>query len=258
MFFPFTDSHVHLQDPLFRDDLAGVLQRAKQRNIERFYCNGTSPDDWDDVSQLADAREEMIPFFGLHPWYVDRNDDWEERLLHFLDRPLVGIGEIGLDHYVEPRNDFQQKEAFRIQLRLAKSRELPVAIHSVRALHEIIPILQEEGPFPAVLLHSFSGPVDRIEQLKRLGCFFSFSATVLKSKNRRVREAAIAVPVDRILLESDAPALPPQFGERNEPTIVEAILKELALLRNVSNHHLRKIIFENNLRFLFSNSKRRG
>jgi len=252
MAFSLTDSHVHLQDPLFRNDLDDVLQRAKERNIQRFYCNGTSPDDWDDVCRLADDREGIVPFFGLHPWYVDRADDWEERLIHILDRKtgsLMGIGEIGLDHFVEPRNDSKQKEAFQIQLRLAKSRELPVAIHSVRAIHDIIPILQEEGPFPAILLHSFTGPVDRIEHLKRLGCFFSFSATVLKLKNRRVREAAIAVPEDRILLESDAPALPPQFGQRNEPIVIEAVLEELARLRNISSRYLREIVFENNRRY---------
>ncbi|MCL2306394.1 MAG: TatD family hydrolase, partial [Planctomycetaceae bacterium] len=189
MSFFLTDSHVHLQDPAFHgdsgSDLDDVLRRAKERGIERFFCNGTSPDDWDDVWKLADERKEIVPFFGLHPWYVDRDDDWEERLIHFVDkksvsgRSCVGIGEIGLDYYVKPRNDFRQKEAFRIQLRLAKSRGLPVTVHSVRAIHEIIPILEAEGPFPAVLLHSFAGPADRIGQLVRLGCFFSFSATLL-------------------------------------------------------------------------------
>ena len=245
MSFFLTDSHVHLQDPAFCGDLDDVLRRAKEQGIERFFCNGTSPDDWDDVRRLADEREEIVPFFGLHPWYVDRADDWEERLAHFLDRKPVGIGEIGLDYHIKPRNESQQKEAFRIQLRLAKKRELPVTIHSVHALYEILPILEAEGPFPTVLLHSFSGPVDRIEQLKRLGCYFSFPATVLKPKNRRVREAAVAVPLDRILLESDAPALPPQPGNRNEPTVLEAILNELACLRNIPSRRLRERLFEN-------------
>jgi len=241
------DSHVHLQDPLFRGDLDDVLRRAKEQGIERFFCNGTSPDDWDNVCRLADERKEIVPFFGLHPWYVEQYDDWEERLIPFLDRKFAGrtftgVGEIGLDYYIQPRNESRQKEAFRIQLRLAKSRGLPVAIHSVRAIHQIIPIFEAEGPFSAILLHSFAGPVDRIEQLTRLGCFFSFSATVLKPKNRRVREAAIAVPQDRILLESDAPALPPQLGDRNEPTVLEAILNEIAGLRNIPSQRFREII----------------
>ena len=246
MSFFLTDSHVHLQDPAFCGDLDDVLHRAKEQGITRFFCNGTSPDDWNDVRRLADEREEVVPFFGLHPWYVDRDDDWEERLGRFLDRKPVGIGEIGLDYYIKPRNEARQKEAFLIQLRLAKRRGLPVTIHSVHALHEVLPILEAEGPFPAVLLHSFSGPVDRIERLKRLGCYFSFPATLLKPKNRRVREAAVAVPLDRILLESDAPALPPQSSTRNEPTVLEAILDELARLRNISPQRLREILFENN------------
>ena len=249
--FFLTDSHVHLQAPAFRDDLEDVLQRAKKQGIERFFCNGTSPDDWEEVCRLADDQEEIVPFFGLHPWFVDHNNDWEEQLISFLDRKsvsghsFVGIGEIGLDYYIKPRNDSKQKEAFQIQLRLAKSRELPVTIHTVRAIHEIIPILETEGPFPAVLLHSFAGPVDRIEQLTRLGCFFSFSATVLKPENQRVREAVTVVPENHILLESDAPALSPQFGNRNEPVILESILNEIALLRNTPNQCLREILFEN-------------
>ncbi len=257
---PLIDSHVHLQDPAFRDDLAEVLACAKENGIERFLCNGTGPDDWAAVRQLAARHEEIVPFYGVHPWYAAAApSDWEERLVELLDDENFsgGIGEIGLDRLREPKSLEIQERVFRAQLRLAKDRELPVAIHSVRAIGDVAAILRGEGPFPAVLLHSFSGPGDRIEFLAKLGGYFSFSATVLKAGNRRVREAAIAVPWDRILVESDAPALSPEPGCRNEPTILLRILKELAALRNLTETRLREIVLENAGRFLQALQNRR-
>ena len=253
---PYSDCHIHLQDPLFRGDLDEVLHRGKECGVEHFFCNGTEPNDWETVCRLAAEHEEIVPFYGLHPWYVEQSTDWEETLIRFLETDFSdekyrpGIGEIGLDFFRKPKNDAMQIQAFRRQLQIAKKRELPVSLHTVRAMNEMVSILREEGPFPAILLHSFSGPIDRVEQLQKLGCFFSFSAALLKSKNNRIREAAVAVPENRILLESDAPALAPQYGQRNEPTVVPAILAELAALRAVPEERLRETVYENSRRFL--------
>ncbi len=250
---PLIDSHVHLQDPALRDDLDDLLARAREFGIERFLCNGTSPDDWDAVRELAARHEEIVPFYGVHPWYAAATPpDWEERLAERLDAENFqgGIGEIGLDR-LRDRDSFEiQKRVFQAQLRLAKARALPVAIHSVRSLDDVAAILREEGPFPAILLHSFSGSREQIGILEKHGCYFSFSATILKTINHRIREAVLTVPLDRILVESDAPALSPEPGRRNEPAVLPRILAELAALRNLPEVRLREILFENARRFL--------
>ncbi len=252
-----TDAHVHFQDRLFADDLPEVLLRAKNLGINRFICNGTEPGDWQLVLTLAETYPEIIPCFGLHPWYVDQIcADWEEKLISFLDRPTKtgtyrpGVGEIGLDHAVDERNDSLQEEVFSWQLALAEERGLPIMLHSVRAVDRIRQLLAKRTAVPVVLLHSFSGPVDQIGHLLEQNCYFSFSANLLNENNRRVREAAIAAPQERILLESDAPALSPRRGERNEPAVLPEILKTIAELREIPVDRFAEILFENTERFL--------
>ncbi len=251
------DAHVHLQDRLFADDLPEVLLRAKNLGINRFICNGTGPEDWSIVQTLAETYLEIIPCFGLHPWYVDQIcADWEEKLISFLDRPTKagtyrpGVGEIGLDHAVAEKNHSLQEGVFCRQLTLAKKRGLPIMLHSVRAVERIRRFLKTRTGIPTVLLHSFSGPFDQIGPLLEHNCYFSFSPNLLNENNRRVREAAIAVPQERILLESDAPALSPRRGKRNEPAVLPEILKTLADLRGIPSKHFAEILFENTERFL--------
>ena len=253
-----TDAHVHLQDPLFTRDWEEVLEQALRINVRRFLCNGTEPDDWESVKNIAENRPEVLPCFGLHPWLVGKNreKDWETVLNEFLDQRSFpcgycpGIGEIGLDFAVFFKSDSEREDVFRKQLRIAAERCLPVMIHSVRATSRIDTILSEEPRVPVFLLHSFSGPVDLITALVQKNGFFSFSANVLKEANRRVREAAVAIPEDRILLESDAPALPLVRGERNEPTILVKILHCIAELRKMPVDKLQTAICQNMNRFL--------
>lgn len=254
----FTDVHNHLQDPQFAGDFPEVLQRAKTVGVRRFVINGTEPGDWAKTRNIAENYDGIAPCFGLHPWFLGEIGDPAreiESLEFFLDHTKCrdairpGLGEIGLDFYRDIPDRELQERVFRTQLRIAKLRELPIMLHTIGAMSAVEPILEQEGPFPLVLFHGFSGPTDRIGSLVKINGYFSFSAVVLSSRNRRVRAAACAVPSDRILLESDAPALAPDRNRRNEPSILPLIARELAALRGTSEEQMCSLLEENSQRF---------
>ncbi|HBT77725.1 MAG TPA: hypothetical protein DEB39_12560 [Planctomycetaceae bacterium] len=279
-----TDFHNHLQNHLFSDDLDAVLERAQHAGVTRFVCNGTSPDDWQDVLKIAETHSCVYPCIGLHPWFVGESKDLEgvRRSIRQLERLLgdnrrhenlcrkrpetvpakhptlcyqTGVGEIGLDRSLRQRNDAIQEYAFTRQLDVALERELPVMLHSVRSASRMWELLQDKCP-KLFVLHSFAGPTDIIPAFLELGAFFSFSALLLRNKSRKVVEALQAVPMNRIVLESDSPALPPSrhFGEdgkrsgrtpcsllrcsdetwRNEPSIIPHILHKLSLVKKIT------------------------
>ena len=246
----FTDFHTHLQDHAFTDDLDAVISRAWTANVRKFVCNSTSPDDWTAVKSVSEKYSNVFPCFGVHPWFVENlQTGWEQRLEHILETTPSAIGEIGLDQTVQPRNDSLQEDVFRKQLEIARKMSLPVMLHTVKSVWRICEILHEIGDLPAILLHSFSGPTDRIMELVKLGCYFSFSATVLNPSSRRAKEAVASVPDNRILLESDSPFLAQQKGQRNEPSVISDICAEIATIRNMTCEQIERIVFENGRAF---------
>ena len=244
--FHFTDFHLHLQDHAFADDLDAVISRAKAVRVRKFVCNSTSPDDWGAVKTVAEKYPNVFPCFGIHPWFVGNlQSGWEQRLEETLKTTPSAIGEIGLDRAVKPRNDSPQEDVFRKQLLISRRMNLPVMLHSVNSVWRICEILREIGDIPTILLHSFSGPADRIKELVKLGAYFSFSAKILNPLSRRAREAATLVPENRILLESDAPFLARQKMIRSEPSVIPDICAEIAALRNTTFEQMQRTIFEN-------------
>ena len=249
-----TDFHCHLQSDCFKEDLPEVLFRAKKQCVDRFICNSVDIKDWIYTKKTAKQfKGTIIPCFGVHPLYV------EERYSHMIPKllPLLllqsdeehqiktPIGEIGLDRHVEERDDALQELDFRTQLQIAKTQNRVVMLHTRKALDRVVEILSEEGPFPAVLFHGFSGPIGQMKKMVDLGGFFSFSANLLKVNHKKILEAAMQVPLDRVLLESDAPDLPPPMEmipedwrlpngdfKRNPPPFSQ-ILKNLAKTRGI-------------------------
>ena len=275
--FSLTDAHCHLQDDRFDADLPEVLARAELASVSRFICNASAPSDWAKTMQIAHDYPNVWPCFGLHPLYVEETieTDWLDQLAELLEKASrelpqpVSVGEIGLDHYVTPRNDPLQETAFREQLRLAARFGKPVMLHTRQALDRSFEILCEifqkksnaQGEMPTFLLHGFGGPTERVGQIVKMGGYFSFSANILKIKHKKMRQAAEILPLDRVLLESDAPDLPPpaeaipsnwpvSSGKtRNEPAIVPAVLGELAKIRDMPVCELAEIIAENEAAF---------
>ncbi len=241
------DAHTHLQDSCFDADRDAVLRHSEAVGVSRWICNGTQPDDWPEVRRLAEKHPGIVPCFGIHPWFADREVDSLHAFLRNVDFPF-GIGEVGLDFAAAPKNDPRQEFVLRSQLKTARQRSLPVMLHAVRCVDRLLTILREEGPFPVLLIHSFSGPKESIPDFVKLGAFFSFSPAIFRPNARRLHEAVHAVPLDRVLFESDASATRNSF--RTEPAIVPDVLNHYAVLRGLPNDELADIAAENAERLL--------
>jgi TatD DNase family protein len=244
--------------------LEAVLARARAQGVGRFVCNGSTESDWPEVIELSRRFPDIIPCLGLHPWYVgERSAQWLARLEQHLDACPAAVGEIGLDRWVEPRDEAAQETVFRAQLALARRRQLPVMVHCLRAWGWLMDVLRDEAPLPAgLLLHAYGGPAELVPPLAGLGAYFSFGGNTLDERKLVRREAIRVVPRDRLLLETDAPDIlpPPAFRpfatrnaegrDRNEPANLPAIAQGIADLLGISWAELARLNWENARRFL--------
>lgn len=252
------DAHNHLQEEVLVPYVEGLLDRARAAGVGEMWCNGTAENDWQDVLDLANAHPDILPFFGLHPWFVkDRSPDWLTRLEQFLDAIPSAIGEIGLDRHLQERDEPAQEEVFRDQLALARERNLPVTIHCLKAWGWMIDVLTALPSLPPMLIHAYGGSAEVVQPLTKMGAFFSFGGSVLGENHLRARSALQAVPLDRLLIETDAPALLPPESFRlhtlvtpdgqqyNEPTNLPAIAEGIAALLGVPSESLASLTAEN-------------
>lgn len=213
MSIPLYDSHDHLQDARLAANRTAILAKLERQGLVKAVVNGTQEQDWPAVLALARQSPNVIPSFGLHPWYVaQRSANWQAMLLQHLEQTPAGIGEIGLDRWIEGYDSPQQEAVFLWQWRLAAERELPASIHCLRAWGRLLELLQQEpGPRCGFLLHSYGGPQEMIQPLAKLGAYFSISGYFAHERKARQRETFRHIPPDRLLIETDAPdMLPPE------------------------------------------------
>jgi TatD DNase family protein len=206
------DAHNHLQDERLKPHRAQLLDDLARENVAKMVVNGSCEEDWPAVLELARQYPQVLPSFGIHPWYVrERSAEWQKTLVAFLDETPSAIGEIGLDRWIKDYDLAQQEEVFVWQLRLANERNLPVSIHCLQAWGRLLELLRA-GPHPrrGFVLHSFGGPQEMIGVLADLGAYFSIPGYFAHERKGRQREAFRHVPPDRLLIETDAPdQLPP-------------------------------------------------
>ena len=249
------DAHCHLQDPRLQSSLPGVIQRAKSAGVLKMLCCGTAEADWPRVTQLCARHSGLVPAFGLHPWHIaDKTPSWFNILTDMIiSDPAAIVGEIGLDHAIQERNDVKQEEAFRMQLRLATALGRPASIHCRKAWDTMISILQDFSELTSgFMIHSYSGSAELVAPLSELGAYFSFSGSITRHRNTRGHAAVAAVPIERLLIETDTPDLTPVRDnspqpeeELNEPANLIFILKKVAELRGMSEAELAEITWNN-------------
>jgi TatD DNase family protein len=211
---PLYDAHNHLQDPRLAPHLEAVLAAVRCENMVKMVVNGTCESDWPEVLELARKCPEVIPSFGCHPWYVkELTPDWQKALLRCVEAVPSAIGEVGLDRWIKDHDLELQERVFVWQWRLAAERDLPVSIHCLQAWGRLLEILRTEPrPRCGFLLHSYGGPQEMVPPLAELGAYFSLPGYFAHERKARQREAFRAVPLDRLLIETDAPdqVLPPE------------------------------------------------
>jgi TatD DNase family protein len=265
----FFDAHNHLQDQWLAPHLPDIIETLPTLGIAGAVVNGTIDNDWDAVARLARDLPWVIPSYGLHPWRVaERSKDWEQLLRAKLDAGGV-IGEIGLDRWKEGLDFADQEHVFRAQLQIAVQRNLPATIHCLRAWGALWEIVRrEEVPACGFLLHAYGGPAEMIDGFARRGAYFSFSGSFLAEDRHKKREAFRHVPLRRLLVETDAPAMPlpreferhplpdPSETERiNHPANLLAAYEGLAHLRGMPEADLAGVV-EENFRHLFGQGTR--
>ena len=229
------DAHCHLQDGFLRHDLDGALARARAAGVRLMCCNGTHVGDWDYVLGLGRAHHDICVSLGLHPWYVHKRPaHWLKRLEELVATNPIAVGEIGLDNALTTRNDAVQEEVFLAQMHLAARYVRPVSIHCRKAFGRLAELLGKIDPRPPlIMLHAYTGSHEMVPVFEKLGCFISICASITRPANRKARLACTRVSRERLLVESDSPAIAPvgiEF-ERNEPAYLPLVIETLADLR---------------------------
>lgn len=244
----FIDTHAHLSTASFAQDLSQVLKRASEYQIRKIInvaCDKASFE----ISPILKDNKQVYFSFGIDPGSLQ---DWDEKLPEKLRNLLretprvVAVGEMGLDFYWKPYDEHKQREVFIAQLKIAKELNLAVIVHSRAAEQESLKILQENDIKKAVL-HCYTGDLKTALQATQLGYYLSFTGILTYPKNKELQRIASAIPLNRILLESDCPYLAPQTqrGERNQPAYLLETAKFLADLRQLSLNELSCITNQN-------------
>jgi TatD DNase family protein len=232
-----TDSHAHLDDGSFDPDRAEVLRRAHEAEVRRIVVPAIHRDSWADIERLCARHPEALPAYGLHPIYLERHrpEHVAELTRWLADHPAVAVGEIGLDYFLEDLDRERQRQYFEEQLRVARELDLPVIVHARRAVDEVTSTLRRIGKLRGVV-HSFAGSEQQAEQLWRLGFHLGIGGPVTYERAQRLRRIVAHMPIEHLLLETDAPDQPgaDHRGQRNEPAHIREVLRVVAELRGES------------------------
>ena len=230
------DAHVHLCDPRFANDAIRLIRRAETVGVDRFFCAATRPVDSVAVLDLAKRNAAVVPFIGTHPWRSGEYDA-ESFYATLKSEPRANVGEIGLDNR---RGGSNQAAVFADQIKAAALFRRPCAVHCVKAFDDVAAALKSLPPPPALLFHGFSGTREQAAFLLKRNAFFSFSGSILFENRGKARAVFNAVPLDRILIETDAPdARPPddfcadKDEKRNVPENLPLIIREFAAIKKV-------------------------
>lgn len=247
------DSHCHLNYPEF-EDLPAVLQRANDNDVNIMQTISTKRSDFAEVKKIAEENEQVYCSIGIHPHEAEKHQDISiEELVKEATHPkVIGIGETGLDYYYEHSPREEQKSSFRIHIEAARQLDLPVIVHTRDAEEDTIEILADEmqkTPFK-FLIHCFTSSKQLADKSVELGGYISLSGILTFKKAEEIQSVAKELPLDRILVETDAPYLAPvpHRGKPNEPAFTKHTAEFLAELRGIPYDEIAKSTTDNFLR----------
>ncbi len=231
----FVDSHCHLSFPELAHDLPGVLQRMQQNSVIAALNVCTTLEEFASVVEVAEHYPHIVASVGVHPDSQDTEEPTAERLIALARHPkVVAIGETGLDYFRLGEPLDWQRDRFRTHIRAARACRKPMIIHTRAASADTIRVMQEEGAQEVGgVMHCFTESLAVAEAAMNLGFFISFSGIVTFKSARELQDVARAVPIERLLIETDAPYLAPvpYRGRTNEPAFVPKVAAKLAELK---------------------------
>lgn len=228
------DSHLHLDDARFDDDREQVIARAHECGVHAMVVPAVHRRSWDAIAALRNGHPDVFPAYGLHPAFQqEHRADHLDQLAGWLDtHPAVAVGEIGLDFFGEQTERGAQQRFFSRQLAIATELGLPVIVHARRAVEVVILEVRRHNDLRGVV-HSFSGSEEQARQLFDLGFLLGLGGPLTYPGAHRLHRLVTTMPIDQLLLESDAPDQPgvEHRGHRNEPAWVRTTLAHVARLR---------------------------
>lgn len=229
-----TDSHAHLDADAFDRDRDAVLARARDAGVEHIVVPATTAARWPALCKLCADHGDLHAAYGLHPMFLnEHSDEHLAQLPQWLeDHHAVAVGECGLDFFIDDAQTDLQRAYFTRQLHIARELDLPVIIHARRAFEEVIHTVRRIKNLRGVV-HSFSGSREQARQLADLGFLIGIGGPVTHQRARRLRRTVADIPLETLLLETDAPDQPGALhhGQRNEPAWLRDVLHCIAALR---------------------------
>lgn len=242
------DSHCHLDAGEFDPDRKEVIARAREAGVRHQIIPAIDAEGWPKLRDICRAGEGLHPAYGLHPMFLDSHrDEHLAQLREWLAQErTVAIGECGLDYFVEGLDMQRQQFFFEGQLELAREFDLPVIVHARRAVDAVIAAIRRVGELRGVV-HSFSGSEEQASQLWRAGFLIGLGGPVTYERAKRLRRLVAAMPLEHLLLETDAPDQPDSSnrGQRNEPARLTQVLRTVAQLRGDSEEHIAEVTSAN-------------
>jgi TatD DNase family protein len=233
------DTHCHLDAAEFDADRNEVAARAVAAGVTTIVVPSVERANFGAVASVCREFPQCRPAYGIHPMFVDRAREEDlDALRETLKRePAVAIGEIGLDGFIEPRNDESQAWWYGSQLKLAREFDLPVLLHVRRAVDAILKDLRRIV-VPGGIAHAFNGSRQQADELIKLGFKLGFGGAMTHPRATKLRDLAATLPLESIVLETDAPDIPPEWlnRQRNEPGELPRIARVLAELRGMEVH----------------------
>ncbi|MCB1872095.1 MAG: TatD family hydrolase [Chromatiaceae bacterium] len=231
------DTHCHFDDSRFDSDRAQVYQRARAAGVAALIVPAVTRDTWDRQTAVCREYPGLYPAYGLHPMFMPqhRENHIEALAIQLASEKAVAVGECGLDFYIKDPERERQMELFHAQLKLAEKHMLPVIIHARKAVEEVINSLRRCNRLRGVL-HSYAGSEQQAQRLIEMGFLLSFGGPVTYPAAKRLRQLVSRLPLDAIMLESDAPDQPDveNRGGRNEPALLGSVLNCMSELRKES------------------------
>lgn len=230
-----THTHINCIDDFSIDE---ILKNASDNGVEKLIVPSAYASDIDIVAELASKYENVYGLLGVHPSEVkDWTDDLIDKIKECAKSPkIVGIGEIGLDYYWDKSFNDLQKEVFIKQINLANELNFPISVHDREAHKDSFDILTEFNKNSIVIMHCFSGSVEFMRECVKQGWYIAIGGVVTFKNAIKMKEVAKEVPLDKLLIETDAPYLTPvpYRGKTNQPAYVKYVAEEIANLRNTS------------------------
>lgn len=235
------DSHCHLDAPEFDADREAVIARARAAGVMTQVIPAVAASGWPKLRDLCTEGSGLRPAYGMHPMFLaeHRREHIDALRALLRNERAVAVGECGLDFHVPGLDQTQQRFLFDAQLRIAREFDLPVIVHARKAVDAVIAAIRTIGGLRGIV-HSFSGSEQQAEQLWKLGFCLGIGGPVTYERAQRLRRIVAAMPIEFLLLETDAPDQPDAFhrGERNEPARLTDVRDCVAELRGMSSDAL--------------------